>query len=117
MSINTQPAGADVFNGPERLGVTPCNVVMPDVGEPVELVMKKKGYKDQPLKIVPDKDHDFVSDLTPLAHAAPVIAEAAEVDRSRRRRHRSTAAGRHAETPKPAGKLRDLKDPFANLNG
>jgi tRNA A-37 threonylcarbamoyl transferase component Bud32 len=116
MSINTQPPGADVFNGPERLGVTPCNVDLPASDKAVELVMKKHGYKDQPLKIVADKNHDYLSDLTALPHSrpsgggsktpkstAPTVATPAE---------KPPAA--KSEQPKPAGKLRDLKDPFAN---
>ena len=59
MSINTQPAGAEVFNGSERLGVTPCNVPLPASETPVDLMLKKKGFKEQTLKIVPDKDHDY----------------------------------------------------------
>ena len=115
MSINTQPPGAEVFNGPERLGVTPCNVALPASDKAVELVMKKKGFKDQPLRIVADKDHDYLSDLTAIAHShpssgsktpkssAPTVATPAE-----------KPATAKPETPKPAGKLRDLKDPFAN---
>ena len=32
MAINTQPTGAEVFNGAERLGITPCNVALARVG-------------------------------------------------------------------------------------
>ncbi|HEX9104301.1 MAG TPA: PEGA domain-containing protein, partial [Polyangia bacterium] len=114
MSINTQPAGAEVFNGVERLGTTPCNVVLPASETPVELMLKKKGFKEQALKLVPDKDHDFLVDLMSAArpHAAPsrpskgpaptVAAPAAKPEAAK------------PEQPKPAGKLRDLKDPFAN---
>jgi hypothetical protein len=112
MSINTQPAGAEVFNGSERLCVTPCNVPLPASETPVDLMLKKKGFKEQTLKIVPDKDHDYLVDLmsTPKPHApsaktpkstAPAATPAA------------TPAAK-PEAPKPAGKLRDLKDPFAN---
>ncbi|MGZ3429587.1 MAG: protein kinase domain-containing protein, partial [Polyangia bacterium] len=115
MSINTQPAGAEVFNGPERLGVTPCNVILPASETVVELVMKKHGYKDQPLKIVPDKDHDYLSDLTPVAHARP--SSAAKTPKSTTPTVATPVEKPPAakpEQPKPAGKLRDLKDPFAN---
>jgi hypothetical protein len=116
MSISTQPAGAEVFNGAERLGTTPCNVTLAASETPVELMLKKKGYRDQPLKVVPDRDHDFVADL--MAAAKPTHAPA--------KTPKSTAPVATTptppvtkpeapkETPKPAGKLRDLKDPFAN---
>ncbi len=116
VSINTQPTGADVFNGNERLGVTPCNFFLPASETPVELVLKKHGWKDQPIKIVPDKDHDFVADLMPVAKtshpsgktpksSAPTVATTPATPKN------DTPA---KDTPKPAGKLRDLKDPFAN---
>ncbi len=112
MSINTRPVGAEVFEGAERLGVTPCNVVLAASEQTVELQLKKKGWRDETLKIVPDKDHDFLADLQPASrpHApstraakstAPVVAAP------------PTLAPK-PEAPKPAGKLRDLKDPFAN---
>jgi hypothetical protein len=43
MSIQTQPRGAEVFNGPEILGTTPCKVVLPASEQPVELMLKKRG--------------------------------------------------------------------------
>jgi hypothetical protein len=114
MAISTQPAGADVFNGAERLGVTPCNVVLPAGTGAVELMLKKKGFKDQPLKVVPDRDHDFLADLSPAARphapAKPTVKSTAPVAAT------PTPAAKAADSPapKPAGKLRDLKDPFAN---
>jgi serine/threonine-protein kinase len=117
MSINTQPSGAEVFRGPERLCVaTPCSFELAASQTAVELTLRKKGYKDQPLHVVADRDHDFVADLlaeqqrhhpaaakpaAKPAAAPPVVA----------------APPKPAEpppAPKPAGKLRDLKDPFAN---
>jgi serine/threonine-protein kinase len=114
MSINTEPGGVEVFRGAERLGVTPCDISLPASETPVELTLKKKGYKDQQLRVLPDRDHDFVADLLaapthhgatkPARPSAPAVAKPAE------------PAPKPAEpaAPKPAGKLRDLKDPFAN---
>jgi serine/threonine-protein kinase len=115
MTINTEPSGADVFNGPERLGTTPAQVVLPASEATVTLTLKKHGYKDQSLKVVADKDHDFLVDLaqvgrphssrsaskpsTPLATQPPPQPQPKPAEPAQ---------------PKPAGKLRDLKDPFAN---
>jgi hypothetical protein len=89
-------------------------VVLPASEKPVELTLKKKGYKEQTLHVVPDRDHDFDADLmsagkpherpvgkTPKSSAPTVAAPVA-------------APEKKPEAPKPAGKLRDLKDPFAN---
>jgi serine/threonine-protein kinase len=113
MSISTQPSGAEVFNGVEILGTTPCDIELDASTTPVELTLKKKGYRDQPLKVIPDRNHDFLADLLPAAKAhaparpahaasAPVVAP--------------PPPSKPAEPApsKPAGKLRDLKDPFAN---
>jgi serine/threonine-protein kinase len=111
MSINTQPAGAEVFSGAERMGVTPCNVVLPASDKAVELTLKKKGYKDQSLKIVADRDHDYLADLMAAGkpHATP-----SKGPKSSAPTPVATPAEKKPEAPKPAGKLRDLKDPFAN---
>ena len=51
----------------------------------------------------------------PLAQAArTATAKPAEVDRAGGARRRRAKPAAKPETPKPAGKLRDLKDPFAN---
>ena len=121
MAIATQPSGAEVFNGAERLGTTPCNVVLPASEKPVELMLKKKGWKDQPLKIVPDRDHDFVADLMPASHSSHASTSPKGAKSTAPVAARPETPTAKPETPtakpeaaKPAGKLRDLKDPFAN---
>jgi predicted Ser/Thr protein kinase len=113
MTINTQPSGAEVFNGPERLGTTPCKVELAASEQPVSLTMKKHGFKDQSFKVVADKDHDFLVDLAAVGKAhttKPTVKSTAPVVQP------TAPAPKPAEpaAPKPAGKLRDLKDPFAN---
>ena len=93
MSINTQPAGAEVFNGSERLGVTPCNVPLPASETPVDLMLKKKGFKEQTLKIVPDKDHDYLVDL---------MSRPSRTRRRRRRRSRPRRPRRRRRRPRPS---------------
>jgi serine/threonine-protein kinase len=115
MSISTQPAGAEVFNGAERLGTTPCNVVLPASETPVELMIRKHGWREQPLKIIPDKDHDFVADLMPAAKTSHPSGKAPKSSAPTATAPTAPKADTPAkDAPKPAGKLRDLKDPFAN---
>jgi hypothetical protein len=113
ISITSTPADADVWNGPEKLGTTPLSLQLTETTTKMNLVIKKKGFKDQPLEVVPDRPHEFVLTLLPTSHhssspsrpsvrlpaAPPAPAEAKPEPKSE---------------PKPAGKLRDLKDPFAN---
>ncbi|HEX4461164.1 MAG TPA: serine/threonine-protein kinase, partial [Polyangia bacterium] len=114
MTIATQPSGAEVLDGAEILGTTPCDVKLAAGTTAVALTLKKKGYKDQPLKVVPDRNHDFLADLAPLPkpHAPAPRAPAVKATPAA-----PTPAAKPAEPPatnKAAGKLRDLKDPFAN---
>ncbi|MDB4968741.1 MAG: hypothetical protein JWN44_4430 [Myxococcales bacterium] len=113
-AINTNPAGAEVFRGPERLGLTPFNVVLPVGPTVVELTLKKKGFKDQILKVTADKDHDYVFDMVPAkTHTASPHPSVKSTAPAAARPEPAAPKGEPA-TPKPAGKLRDLKDPFAN---
>jgi tRNA A-37 threonylcarbamoyl transferase component Bud32 len=115
MTIATQPKGAEVFNGAEILGTTPCDISLPAGTTLVELMLRKKGWKDQPLKIVPDRNHDFLADLTPLPKAHSSSPHAASKPAAPPTPPAPVA--KPAEPPAPnkaAGKLRDLKDPFAN---
>jgi serine/threonine-protein kinase len=118
MTVRTQPPGADVYNGFERLGATPGPFELPSSTNSVELTLKKKGYADKKLSVVPDHDREFDVELrksghdhsaTPRAAAPPrnaIASPAATPD--------PTPPPPKPAEPKPAGKLRDLKDPFAN---
>jgi hypothetical protein len=122
MAIDTVPAGAEVMNGAEVLGVTPFDLVLPSSATPVELTLKKKGFRDQTLKVTPDKNHHYLADLLPAGRVKPAgggksagggkPARAAEPAAPAAASSKPPAA--EPASPKAAGKLRDLKDPFAN---
>jgi hypothetical protein len=90
--------------------VTPLVLQYVESPAPMTFTLKKKGFKDQPLKLAADKDHEYVVPLLAAHHSSgpskppkgnvPVVA--------------APAAPEPKPEPKPAGKLRDLKDPFAN---
>jgi hypothetical protein len=123
MAIDTVPAGAEVMNGAEVLGVTPFDLVLPSSATPVELTLKKKGFRDQTLKVTPDKNHHYLADLLPASRTKPAAAKPAAA-KPASRPSRAGEPGAVAAPPKPsaaepaapkaAGKLRDLKDPFGN---
>jgi len=112
ITIKSMPADAEVFEGVERLGVTPLTLDWKESAVVHNLVVKKKGFKDKPLPVVADRNHDFEFALDSAHHsgsskptvvAKPTAPVAAPV-----------APAEPKAEAKPAGKLRDLKDPFAN---
>jgi len=115
ISVRSEPSGADVFQGMERLGATPLTHDFASSTKELELVVKKKGYKDQKLRFAPDRNHDFVLPLQSAHHAgsAPVIVRP-QTKPEAKPEVKPEAKPEVKPEAKPAGKLRDLKDPFAN---
>jgi hypothetical protein len=64
ISIVTDPAEADVMNGPERLGRTPVTLELLPDSEPLEVTISKKGFAEQKLRLVPDRSREYVLRLT-----------------------------------------------------
>jgi serine/threonine-protein kinase len=110
LNITSTPAEAEVYDGLERLGVTPYKTTLPESKEPMNLTLRKKGFKEEKISLVNDRNHDFVVPLLPLKKSAPAKAPIASKSQA------PAPPEKTAEPPavKPAGKLRDLKDPFAN---
>jgi serine/threonine-protein kinase len=107
IQIESTPRDAEVFSGAEKLGVTPTTLDYKPDTAPFEVVLKKKGYKEQKLRVNPDRNREYVVEL--VAERKPTPSRAVSKP--------SPAATEKAEPKqdiKPAGKLRDLKDPFAN---
>jgi serine/threonine-protein kinase len=111
VQIESTPSEAEIFNGPEKLGVTPASLEFKPDTAAFEVVLKKKGYKDQKLRVSPDKSRDYVVELSaerkPSSGSRPSSPKPATREPEARQPETKTEA-------KPAGKLRDLKDPFAN---
>jgi serine/threonine protein kinase len=109
LSIKSDPGDADVFNGLERLGSTPLTLNWDESSAPVALILKKKGYKDAPLPVMANKNHEYVVPMVRMksgsAPSRPTVKPSTPVA--------APPVEAKPET-KPAGKLRDLKDPFAN---
>jgi hypothetical protein len=111
ITITSSPTGAEVLRGRENVGRTPATVSLAVGSAPIELVLRKHGYKDREVQVTPDKDRAYDVDLVavgkPGGHRAPVAKPAPAPPAP------APTAPPHP-TAKPAGKLRDLKDPFAN---
>jgi serine/threonine-protein kinase len=66
ISIVSTPPGADVMQGPERLGRTPfANDYAPDT-TPFDVTVGRKGFVTQKLHVVPDRDREYVVQLSPV---------------------------------------------------
>jgi hypothetical protein len=114
IEIRSTPADVELFNGPERLGATPASLQFSPDTAPFEVTLKKKGFKEQKLRLQPDRNREYVIEMVKehgtSSHASPASRPEPAAAKP--------AAPQPAPEPKveakPAGKLRDLKDPFAN---
>ncbi|MFU8802352.1 MAG: protein kinase domain-containing protein [Bradymonadaceae bacterium] len=64
--VVTEPTGAEVFRGSERLGLSPLNLEFgPDEEGPITLVAKLAGHEDQTIEVVPGEAPEFSVQLEP----------------------------------------------------
>ena len=106
IAFDTRPPGAEVYNGPERLGETPFFVEYPANTSAFDVVLRKKGFKDSKIHVMPDRARDYKIDLTKMSGGGRPDRPVTKSD--------PVAQPKLMLDPKPTGKLRDLKDPFAN---
>ncbi|HEY3355664.1 MAG TPA: serine/threonine-protein kinase [Polyangia bacterium] len=96
LTIRSRPPGAEVFRGPERLGLTPAKLSLPAGREEVVLSIRKTGFEERTLRLTPDREREFELDLTPV---------------------RRTGGGKRppaGKAPEKAPKIPELKDPFSD---
>ncbi|HEY7955499.1 MAG TPA: serine/threonine-protein kinase [Polyangia bacterium] len=110
LSFRSTPPEAELWSGPERIGVTPINLEYTRDTKPFEVTIKKRGFHDYRLTVAPDRNREYVVELTPLRRPERPSKSSKPAKQS------STSTATQSAKPevKPAGKLRDLKDPFAN---
>ena len=114
ISFRSKPSGADICRGDDVIGTTPATLDFPLDSKMIDLVVRKKGFKDYLIAVAPASDREFPSiDLQPahtphggtnrpLPHLDPSDAPS------------SPPPTKPSATPnRPGGKLRDLKDPFS----
>ncbi len=100
--LRTVPPGADIFDGVERLGVSPLPLKRARGTEAVSYTIKHAGYKDVSREVVPDHDRDVEVVLVPKPKAI--------------------ASAHHVTTPAPPApksaphaapkRVSDLRNPF-----
>jgi hypothetical protein len=100
IAIKSEPPQADVMRGDERLGSTPLVIDLKAGVEVVELVLKKRGFAPQTVRVVPDRDREYLLDLQTMK--APPS----------RKPRQTKAAPAPAPPAEDKSKVRDLKNPF-----
>ncbi len=114
ISFRSKPAGAEIVRGEAVLGVTPTTVDFPADSKMVDLVVRKKGFKDYLISVAPEGDKDWsMIELSPLHHSS----SSASSSHAEKQHVEEQAQPEKPGAPPPArnsGKLRDLKDPFSS---
>lgn len=61
--VTSQPPGAEVLAGTRSLGTTPLLHLFPRGDAPVELTLRRAGYRDETRRVVPDQDRTVPVEL------------------------------------------------------
>jgi serine/threonine-protein kinase len=71
LRLSSRPADVEVWLGDRKLGSAAAPLQLPRAAEPIELRLKKPGYKDELLKLTPDHDQTAEATLSPLFASPP----------------------------------------------
>jgi len=105
--LRSDPPGAEVFEGVERLGVSPVTIRRARSVQPLAFTLRRAGYQETRREVLPDRDRDVEVLLAPKAKS---VADS-------RGKHKSVVATpAHNPTPAPlpttTKKSSDLRNPF-----
>ncbi|WP_438022966.1 protein kinase domain-containing protein [Sorangium sp. So ce233] len=64
--LTTRPADVSVWIGDRRVGSSGEPIALPRGSEPVELVLRKPGFKDASVQLIPDRDREMDVSLSAL---------------------------------------------------
>jgi tRNA A-37 threonylcarbamoyl transferase component Bud32 len=106
--LRTQPQGAEVFEGAERLGATPLTMRRPRSATTVTFTFRRSGYRDELRQILPNGDKDIEVVLQrQTGHSSKVAS-------SKGKTPPGSALGRDQppHTPPPKQRISDLRNPF-----
>ena len=120
ITFTTQPDGATVFRGDEAQGKTPLTLQVPTGSAPVAYLLRRKGFRDQTVDVLPDRTRSFELDLVregggPGLMKVKVSKKSGGAAPARSEPAAEPPVPREAPAPPaPPSKLKDLKDPFGN---
>ena len=104
--LRTNPPGADVLRGAERLGATPLTVRLPRSDEAIALTFRHAGYRDAAREVVPSADKELEIVLERRAAApGPRVAHT-------RPPATATATPEAPGSVKQKQRVSDLRNPF-----
>ncbi len=104
IQISTDPPGAEVLLGAERLGVAPIDVKRARASEPSSFTIRRAGFKDVVRSVTLDRDQTLAFVLQPKARVTATRSSSAAV----KARSSKDDNGTHA----PAHHTSDLRNPF-----
>ncbi len=121
LSLTSQPAGADVLLGPERLGVTPLEYAHDNDGRALKLLFRLAGYREVQRELVADGDRALDVTLVKLSvsdsrtgHARPLrrLPTGPAVSRASDTEAAVPAREPAGEKSAPVRTTGELRDPF-----
>jgi serine/threonine-protein kinase len=104
LQVTTQPEGAEVFDGAERLGLTPLTLKRPRVAEPMSVTVRRAGFKDVTRPVALDRDQAVDIVLTPKRDK---VAE-----RTTRSPSKTQSTAVQPPAQPPTHHVTDLRNPF-----
>ncbi|WP_428266165.1 protein kinase domain-containing protein [Haliangium sp.] len=78
LRVSSRPRGAEVYRGHERVGETPLVLTVDKGSAPVALVLKKAGYRDEQVELVPNRDRASNTSLRRRRSQRPKRGETTE---------------------------------------
>ena len=96
------PAGAEVFDGKERVGLTPLALHRPRSDAPVRFTFHRSGFREESREVVASRDLDVEVVLAPRERVASSTGA-----------HHSRSHPKRTPTPQtPPRPVSDLRNPF-----
>jgi hypothetical protein len=109
IDLRTRPAGAEVFEGAERLGMTPLHLKRQRGDAAMVLTFRHAGYKDERRDVVPNADKDIEVVLDAKRERVAHHSEKSGTTGAKR----PDAPTRDApDSPQPRKRVSDLRNPF-----
>ena len=109
IDLRTRPAGAEVFEGAERLGVTPLHLKRRRGDAAMVLTFRHAGYKEERRDVVPNADKDIEVVLDAKRER---VAHHSEKSGTTGAKRSDPPTREPPDSPQPRKRVSDLRNPF-----